>query len=202
MHLTLCTSLYALDSMHFTLCISLYALHSMHFTLCASFYALHSMLFTLCTSLYVLRSMLLGQRAPHGRTLRDAFGNKQFKTVCVCVSRCVWSACHVESGLLTRTQPVRCSAEASPGFAHAPVQGAHEKLQQSMSKFSLTLSLSLPLSPSGTSSVWLHAPPPLSTNAATCTGNDSQKAAVSNLPSLQVNGTRLAGGIWVKRGTS
>ena len=103
MHFTLCTSLYALDSVHFTLCTSLYALHSMHFTLCASLYALHSvhltlctslyalhsvrftlctslyalrsMRFTLCTSLYVLHSMLLGQRAPHGRTLRDAFGN-------------------------------------------------------------------------------------------------------------------------------
>ena len=102
MHFTLCTSLYALDSVHFTLCTSLYALHSMHFTLCASLYALHSvhltlctslyalhsvrftlctslyalrsMRFTLCTSLYVLHSMLLGQRAPHGRTLRDVFG--------------------------------------------------------------------------------------------------------------------------------
>ena len=57
--------------MHFTLRTSLYALHSMRFT------PLHSMLFTLCTSLYVLHSMLLGQRAPHGRTLRDAFGKTQ-----------------------------------------------------------------------------------------------------------------------------
>ena len=57
MHLTLCTSLYALHSMHFTLCNSLYAIHSMHFTLCTSLYALHSMHFTLCTSLYALDSM-------------------------------------------------------------------------------------------------------------------------------------------------
>ena len=31
---TLCTSLYALNSMRFTLCTSLYALRSMHFTQC------------------------------------------------------------------------------------------------------------------------------------------------------------------------
>ena len=43
--------------MHLTLCTSLYALHSMHFTLCISFYALHSMHLTLCTSLYVLNSV-------------------------------------------------------------------------------------------------------------------------------------------------
>ena len=49
----------------------------MHFTLCTSLYALHSMHFTLCTSLYALQSMLLCQGAPHGRTLRDAFGKTQ-----------------------------------------------------------------------------------------------------------------------------
>ena len=65
--------------MQFTLCNSLYALHSMHFTLCTSLYALHSMHFTLCTSLYALQSMLLCQGAPHGRTLRDAFGKKNFR---------------------------------------------------------------------------------------------------------------------------
>ena len=94
MHFTLCTSLYALDSMHFTLCTSLYALHSMHFTLCTSLYALHSMLhsmlFTLCTSLYVLHSMLLGQRAPHGRTLRDAFGNTTTEKRCLVGNRCTY----------------------------------------------------------------------------------------------------------------
>ena len=96
MHFTLCTSLYALHSMHFTLCTSLYALHSMHFTLCTSLYALHSMHFTLCnsmhltlcTSLYALQSMLLGQRAPHGRTLRDAFGKNRI-VLCFIAFRCL-----------------------------------------------------------------------------------------------------------------
>ena len=56
-HCALCTSLHALRSMHFILCTSLYALHSMHFTLCTSLCALHSMHFTLCTSLYALHCM-------------------------------------------------------------------------------------------------------------------------------------------------
>ena len=40
------------------------------------YHGIYSMHFTLCTSLYALQSMLLCQGAPHGRTLRDAFGKK------------------------------------------------------------------------------------------------------------------------------
>ena len=102
MRFTLCTSLYALHSMHFALCTSLYALHSMHFTLCTSLYALHSMHFTLCTSLYALQSVLLCQGAPHGRTLRDAFGKKTLAES----SPYVASVCGVRGLRGVRTQRV------------------------------------------------------------------------------------------------
>ena len=106
MHFTLCTSLYALHTMHLTLCTSHYALHSMHFTLRASLYALHSMHLTQCTSLYVLHSMLLGQRAPHGRTLRDAFGNK--KAECR-TGRIEGTAAFLGSGNLVSTTGMCCA---------------------------------------------------------------------------------------------